>query len=119
TKGVPAASVSRIPDWIDARVMRPVDPDPKLREVLGARNGEFLALHTGNMGEKQGLLNVIDATSHLHDVGRFQITLMGDGIQRSLIEAAVERQRLSNVRLVPLQPAELFPRLLAAADALV
>lgn len=118
-KGIAAERISSIPDWIDVRSIRPVEAEPHLRNVLGARNGEFLALHTGNMGEKQGLLNLIDATSHLRDLSRFRITLMGEGSQRPLIEAAVEGQQLSNVKLLPLQPAELFHRLLGAADALV
>jgi glycosyltransferase involved in cell wall biosynthesis len=44
---------------------------------------------------------------------------MGDGNQRPLLVKLAQRYRLQNLRLLPIQPAELLSSVLAAADVLL
>jgi glycosyltransferase involved in cell wall biosynthesis len=71
------------------------------------------------MGAKQDLINVVAAAEILRDETRIKITLVGDGTERSKIDAAVRAAKLSNIRLLPLQPTIDFPSVLAAADLLL
>jgi len=48
-----------------------------------------------------------------------QFVLMGDGNQRPLLVNLAQRYRLPNIRFLPIQPAELFSSVLAAADMLL
>jgi glycosyltransferase involved in cell wall biosynthesis len=72
------------------------------------------------MGYKQGLGNIIEcARLAVESDPRYLFILMGDGNQRSLLTNLVERYRLPNVRFLPIQPAERFSCVLAAADLLL
>jgi colanic acid biosynthesis glycosyl transferase WcaI len=117
--GVAGSKVSVIPNWVDLQRLGASDPDPELREELGASPTDCLVLHTGNMGEKQDLVNVVEAAARLRDSTTYRFALIGDGMQRQLVEDAIARRRLDNIRVVPLQPAASYGRLLASADVLV
>src|SRR5450759_4588500 len=53
-KGVPKEKLRLLPNWVELSKFT-TSPDPAVRAVLGAKNGETLVLHAGNMGAKQGL----------------------------------------------------------------
>jgi glycosyltransferase involved in cell wall biosynthesis len=72
------------------------------------------------MGAKQGLENVIEAARiAANDPPSLLFVLMGDGAERASLEALARRYRLDNVRFVPLQPEDMLPNILAAADVLL
>jgi len=48
--------------------MQPASTDEAMRSRLGAAPDDFLVVHSGNMGAKQDLLNVVDAASGLSRV---------------------------------------------------
>jgi colanic acid biosynthesis glycosyl transferase WcaI len=114
-KGVPPAKITVLPNWVDAGRFD-VAPDAAVRGRLGARDGETLVLHTGNMGVKQGLETVIDAAARLGDEN-IAITLIGDGQARAGLEARAATASARRLRFLGLQ-ADL-PATLAAADVLV
>lgn len=116
---VPSSKVSVIPDWVDLEQigLRPADPD--MRRLLGCSDGEFAVVHAGSMGEKQGLGVAVQAARIAGAQVPVRLALVGDGTQRRGLEDMVRRGRIENVRLLPLQTPSAFPRLLAAADALL
>lgn len=114
-KGVPKEKLRLLPNWVETRKFD-VSPDPAVRTMLGAQNGETLVLHTGNMGAKQGLETVVDAAAELENEN-VVVALVGDGSQRRDLEARAARLGLTNLKFVPLQ--DDFPATLAAADVLV
>ena len=114
-KGVPTAKLTLAPNWIDPSRFNAVR-EPAVRAALGAPNGETLVLHTGNMGAKQGLETVIDATALLGQ-DMVVVTLVGDGNHRHELEARGATLGLKNLKFRPLQLD--YPATLAAADVLV
>jgi colanic acid biosynthesis glycosyl transferase WcaI len=114
-KGVPTAKLTVVPNWIDPTRFH-AEREPAIRVALGAANGETLVLHTGNMGAKQGLETVIEATALL---GRESVvvTLVGDGNHRRELEELAATRGLKNLNFRPLQSD--YPATLAAADVLV
>jgi glycosyltransferase involved in cell wall biosynthesis len=50
---------------------------------------------------------------------RLQFTLVCDGSERRSLEALAQQINPTAVHFLPLQPSELFPQILAAADALL
>jgi colanic acid biosynthesis glycosyl transferase WcaI len=116
-QGVSAAKIVEIPDWAELEDIQPFAPESSVREMLGAADGSFLVLHAGNMGEKQGLVTALQAAQHVSGDMPIKLALVGDGAQRPQLEEVVLTNQLSNVRILPLQPRAMLPRLLAAADA--
>jgi colanic acid biosynthesis glycosyl transferase WcaI len=88
------------------------------RAALGWPTDAVLAVHTGNMGAKQGLGNIVNA-ARLADERRAPIrfVLVGDGSERSRLEtSAASIDRISFVD--PLNDAD-YRCALAAADCLL
>jgi colanic acid biosynthesis glycosyl transferase WcaI len=89
-----------------------------VRARFGWRPEETVVLHTGNMGAKQDLRNVVEAA---READRLQapvrFVLMGDGVERPVVEAAATG--VTRVQLLPSQPSEEYQSILQAADVLL
>jgi colanic acid biosynthesis glycosyl transferase WcaI len=76
-------------------------------------------LHTGNMGKKQDLINVVHAAQFSQGDPGLVWLLVGQGEERAVLDQEIQQRSLKNIRLLPLQPAETLSRMYAAADALL
>jgi len=100
------------------RVERSTASKAEARQELGWPSDEFLVVHTGNMGMKQGL-DVVERAASLATRSGDDVVfaLVGDGNQRKSLEA--EARDLKNLRFVdPVSDAQ-YPLVLAAADVLL
>ena len=89
-----------------------------LREAFGWTDDEIVALHTGNMGVKQGLENVINAAKVARDnQSKVRFVLVGDGGERPRLEALA--QGIESIQFLPPVSAEIYADLLASADCLL
>ena len=113
--GVSDERIGLLPNWAHITAV-PVDRDDA-RERLGWAAEPFTVVHTGNMGLKQDLGNVIEAARHLSDRRDVAFVFVGDGSQRRALEA--QAQGLDNVRFVEPLGADEYPLALAAADVLL
>jgi colanic acid biosynthesis glycosyl transferase WcaI len=118
-RGIPPAKLRMIPDWGDTENIRPVISDGSFHARHGIRPGQFLALHTGNMGKKQDLLNIVRAAELTNHDQELVWMIVGQGEERPLIETEIAKRKLTNLRLLPLQPAEIMCQMYAAADVLI
>lgn len=116
--GVDTARIRRVRNWThvgDATIDRAA-----MRAQLGWADNALVCLHAGNMGYKQGLENVIEAARLAQRAqSPMLFMLMGDGNQRETLARLAAQHGLTNLRFLPLQPVELFPSVLAAADILL
>jgi colanic acid biosynthesis glycosyl transferase WcaI len=113
-KGVPPEKQVFFPNWVDTLQIKPMDRPSHFRKHLGLGDGDVVALYAGNMGRKQALEHLIEAARRLERSPHLRIVLSGDGPMRLALEK--EGRGLSNVRFLPLQPAEEFNELLNLAD---
>lgn len=112
-------------------VTRPVDvvrnwshvPEPEAsdtaatRRRIGWADDDVIVLHTGAIGAKQGLENVVDAAVVARERGsRVRFVLVGDGGQRAALE---QRTGADAVSFVDPLPESEFLDVLAAADILL
>jgi glycosyltransferase involved in cell wall biosynthesis len=118
------ASVRRCVPSVHAEIItNGVDPDrfgrgrtdTAARELLGREPGPIF-IFAGLLGLAQGLDQVLDLAAALPlDVpGRF--VLVGEGPAREHLAERIGRERISRVRIIPAQPRERIPALLAASD---
>jgi colanic acid biosynthesis glycosyl transferase WcaI len=118
-RGVPAEKLQLIPDWGDTQEIRPQSRDASFRQAHHISSGAFVVLHTGNMGKKQDLANVVHAAQLSRSDPDLVWLLVGQGEERAKLELEIRQHRLTNIRMLPLQPADTLSRMYAAADALL
>jgi colanic acid biosynthesis glycosyl transferase WcaI len=118
-RGVPREKLHLIPDWGDTKEIRPQARDASFRQAHDISPAAFLVLHTGNMGKKQDLANVVHAAELSRSDPELVWLLVGQGEERAELEEKIQQRGLTNIRLLPLQPVESMSRMYAASDALL
>jgi colanic acid biosynthesis glycosyl transferase WcaI len=114
-KGVPAAKLQVIPNFVDVDVMT---PRPRKNEFSRAHglDGCFVVLYAGNIGLTQDFETVLQAARRLADLPSVIFLIVGDGAQKSRLEQRVATEAVANVRLLPYQPAAQVPDMYASSD---
>lgn len=113
-KGVPAARVGVMENWVNLDTIAPMKGPIALRSELGLAAETCVVLYSGNMAEKQGLEIVVEAARLLHERDQITFILSGEGPARAnLVQLAAG---LPNIRFLALQPAERLNELLNLAD---
>jgi len=114
SKGVDAHSTVLFTNWVDASEIYPLTTRNPLRQELGISGQTIVALYSGNMGLKQGLSLLIEASRSLVHRPNVVFVLCGDGPYRdTLVQMA---SNAGNVMFLPLQPACRLNELLNMAD---
>jgi colanic acid biosynthesis glycosyl transferase WcaI len=115
--GIPASRIHRVRN--PAQLAEPTKSRNVVRKELGWKSDEFVVLHSGSMGYKQGLESVIDAANLARDDRGLRFVLQGEGSQKAELQVLASKRNLSNVSFLPLAPVEELPNILSAADALL
>ena len=103
--GVPPERICRLRNWTNR--VEPIETAGETRRRFGWGPNDFVCLHGGNMGQKQGLDNLLDAADLLGGEG-VRIALIGDGNDRARLERQARERGLANVEFIALQgPGEV------------
>ncbi len=106
-KGVPPGKLVHFPNGIRPPDLSALPALGRWRQKQGFAPDDFLAVYGGNLGVKQGLDILIEAAPLLKE-RRVKLVICGDGAARGRIQAEIERRRLPNLTLLPMQDAEDF-----------
>lgn len=119
--GVHSADLAVIRNWTHIDDAAAAGAPSAVREKYGWQPNETIVMHTGNMGVKQGLENVVaagklagDAEADDRDI---RFVLIGDGNQRRMLDAVARDAEA--VQLIDPLPDGEFRAALAAADILL
>lgn len=115
-KQVPLEKMTLIPVWADPDVVRPMPRENAFRKQHGLE-GKFVIMYSGNMGFTSCLEDALAAAELLRDDPDTAFVLIGEGVRKEAFEEMAREKDLDNVIFLPYQPRELFPEMLAAADA--
>ncbi len=113
SKGISPGKISLLPNWVDTDLIKPLSISNSRKE-LGLSEDAFIVLYAGNMGKKQGLEILLEASKILVSQKQILFILSGDGAERSQLE--FNAQELPNIVFLPLQPVEKLNELLNLAD---
>jgi glycosyltransferase involved in cell wall biosynthesis len=112
---VPAERITQITNY-SARDISSVDKSPA-RAKFGWASNDFVVVHTGNMGAKQDLENVVRAADALAGNSHIKIYLVGHGNQESNLKSLCAGK--SNIAVMPAVSDADYSSLLSAADLLL
>lgn len=108
-----------IPDWGDTENIRPCENASTFRHDNQLSPENFLVLHTGNMGKKQRLIDIVNCAELTTDEPNVLWVLVGQGEERAYLEQEISGRNLTNIRMLPLQPNEALCQMYSSADLLV
>lgn len=112
-KGANPKKIALVPNWVDPSSVYPI-AFSQFRTQLRLPRDTVVAMYSGNMGLKQGLPILAEASAKLQHRPNIKFVFCGDGPYRSKLEADTRGQ--SNVITLPLQPLEHLNELLNLAD---
>ena len=113
--GVPETRITQITNY-SARAISNFDK-ASARSRFGWASDDFVVIHTGNMGAKQDLENVVRAADALHGFSKIKIYLVGHGNQEANLKALCVGK--SNIAVLPAVSDADYSALLSAADLLL
>ncbi|MEH2393411.1 MAG: glycosyltransferase family 4 protein [Nostoc sp.] len=116
SKGVKADKIVQIPNWVDVNFICPLPKENNPFRVAHNLNGKFVVLYSGNIALTQGLEGVVKAASELRHIPDIVFVIVGEakGLQR--LQQECLNCGADNVLLLPFQPRQHLPQMLAAAD---
>jgi colanic acid biosynthesis glycosyl transferase WcaI len=115
-KGITPSSCIMFPNWVDANAIRPLSKAHSLRASYGISQTDKVVLYSGNLGEKQGLENIIEAAKSFRNDRCVKFVIVGSGGGELKLKEMVKESGLTNILFFPLVSYERLPNLLAMAD---
>jgi glycosyltransferase involved in cell wall biosynthesis len=114
--GVRPDRISSLRNW--ARFAAPSESVADTRARLKWSASDFVCLHAGSMGQKQGLDNLVEASHLLRDTN-IRLVLTGDGNDRERLMRRADEFGPNGLTFLPVQPDGEFEAMLKAADVLL
>jgi len=115
-KGIAPEKVSIVTNGADLERYAPLPKENDFRDRHDL-NGKFVASYLGTHGMAHALETVLKAATILEGKPWIQFLLVGDGAERKNLLKLKEKFRLHNVLMLPQQPKECVPEIIAASDA--
>lgn len=115
-RGVSRDRISVIKNGADLERFIPGRKENDFRREHGL-TGKFVASYVGTHGMAHGLGTIFEAAELLKDRDDIVFLLVGDGAERDQLVRMRDEWGLSNVLMLPQQPKEMMPSILAATDA--
>lgn len=110
--GVPEARIYQFRNWANIDNIKPLERPSVYRERWNIAT-PYVALYSGNLGNKQGIEIIPKVARLLVDRPDLTFVICGAGASRNRLIAAAEG--LPNIRFFDLQPAEMMADLLGLA----
>jgi len=116
-KGIDESEIVLLPNWADTDKIHPAINNKYLRDKLSIKPDQKVILYSGNIGEKQNLIGVINVADKMRLVNDNCIFLLvGDGANKKQLVEKVKKRNITNIKFLSLQPIEDLGALLTLAD---
>lgn len=115
-KGVPVNKIVCIPNWVNINFICPLPKQNNSWISSHQLDGKFVVLYSGNIALTQGLETVIEAAVCLRHIKEIVFVIVGESIALQRLQKYCLLNGADNVLLLPLQPREKLPEMLAASD---
>jgi colanic acid biosynthesis glycosyl transferase WcaI len=115
-KGVNPDKIVQIPNWVDVNFIRHEAKENNAFRATHNLDGKFVVSYSGNIALTQGLETVIKAAALLRDTPDIIFMIVGEASSLHRLQQECQEYGADNVLLLPFQPREKLPVMLAAAD---
>ena len=115
-KGIAASNCVLFPNWVDEKKIYPIAKEHSLRAEFGLTQHDKVILYSGNLGEKQGLENIIEAAKFFREDRSVKFVIVGSGGGEMKLKQGMTEANLTNIQFHDLVAADKLPALLAMAD---
>jgi colanic acid biosynthesis glycosyl transferase WcaI len=115
-KGIDPSKCMIFPNWVDEKIIFPLGKNRSLRTEFGFSDDDKVILYSGNLGEKQGLENIIEVARSFRDEPQVKFVIIGSGGCEDKLKAAAKNAGLANIYFHALLPYEKLSASLAMAD---
>ncbi|HEY9640943.1 MAG TPA: glycosyltransferase family 4 protein [Coleofasciculaceae cyanobacterium] len=115
-KGVAAEKIRCIPNWVDVKFIRPLSKANNPFRQIHNLQDKFVVMYSGNIALTQGLKTVIEAAAQLRHIPEVVFVIVGEAKALDDLWQVCMEYQVENVLLLPFQPREKLPEMLAAAD---
>lgn len=112
----PAGAIKVIYPWADTEAIRPI---PKAENPFAQQYGQvdkLTVMYSGNMGLGHDIETMLAAAVQLQSEPDIHFMFIGAGPKWQLVADAIRDHQLANVTLLPWQPEQMLPYILATAD---
>lgn len=107
------------PNWAEDVFAAPPDLSPEQDKVVDSLPDGFKVMFTGNIGEAQDFVHVMEAAKLLKDNNKIKFILIGDGRKRQWVTDYIEKNDLSETVIwLGRFPLEMMPAFCSRADVL-
>lgn len=114
----PSTPTELVTNGVDPKRWGPTRATPEARALLGGEPGPIFVF-AGLLGLAQGLDAILDLAKSLPAAVPGRFVLVGEGPVRERLSKRIADEGIARVRLVPAQPREAIPAILAVADVAV
>ncbi|MBE9054315.1 glycosyltransferase family 4 protein [Nostocales cyanobacterium LEGE 11386] len=115
-KGVLTKKIVCIPNWVNVNFIRPLSKKNSHWKSVHQLDGKFVVLYSGNIALTQGLETVVETALRLRHIQEIVFVIVGESKALQKLQEYCLSCGADNVLLLPLQPREELPQMLAAAD---
>ncbi len=115
-KGVPNKKIVCIPNWVNINFIRPLVNKNIPWKSEHQLDNKFVVLYSGNIALTQGLETVVETAVRLSEITEIIFVIVGESKALQKLHKYCLTCGADNVLLLPLQPREKLPQMLAAAN---
>lgn len=105
-----------VPNFVDTDLYRPMSASfLKIDSFLFKANSNLKLMYAGNVGHAQDWYPLIETAKRMKN-DPIDFYIIGEGVMKKYVEDQKREHHLENVHILPYQPREMMPQLLAFAD---
>lgn len=104
-----------IPNFVDTDLYRPLDDRSSPERSLFIENDNLKLVYAGNIGMAQDWETLIELATLTAD-RKIDYYVIGEGMMKHWLEEQVRERNIRNIRVLPYQPREMMPRIIAFSD---
>ena len=111
----PQYKIEVIPLWSNKDICR-IEKSENLFIKKYNLSEKFVILYSGNIGKGSNIKVLIELAMILKANKKIQFVVIGEGMEKPLVEKAIDMHGLENILLLPYQPADFLSHSLSSAN---
>lgn len=116
-KNVSKDKINIIYNWVDEQKIKPIEKENnKIFEQFNLNRNKFYVVYAGNIGKAQNVNLILEVAKQLNCNEDIQFAIFGEGAEKETISQKVKKEKISNVRIFPLQPYESTSNVYSMSD---